>query len=273
MNKYLRFSVLAVALTVSFSATTTAQVSLSFDTFSLQSGTDLQAGAVYCFTDVTGTTDAEVEIAALANGATLTQIDDPNTSTAPLQPQMSATPNLDGRVDLAITLVSSCGGSVGTVSGLEISAIDVDGASGRQEFVELSGVQSYTLEGTPASLLTVSTNERGLQFLGPETTFTGIDPAVTEVIAVADAGSTRRIPISIGQTGTGTTSGNRLFSVDFTINAVTFTDPQVTNLTAQIGTAMSVGTIVDNGNGTYDVPMTVTLEGFSDVSLFDLQVT
>ncbi len=273
MKRLIRSSFWTAALVVAFSATAAGQVSLSFDTFSLQSGTDLQAGAVYCFTDVTGTTDAEVEIVALANGATLTQIDDPNTSSAPLQPQMSATPNLDGRVDLAITLVSSCAGSVGTVSGLEISAIDVDGATGQQEFVELTGVESYTLEGTPASLLTVSTNERGLRFLGPETTFGGIDPAVTEVIAVADAGSTRRIPISIGQTGTGTTAGNRLFSLDFTINAVTFTNPQVTNLTAQIGTAMSVGTIVDNGNGTYDVPMTVTLEGFSDVSLFDLQIT
>ncbi len=276
MKQLLRLATLAAALLGCYPLTASSQVSLVFNADSLHSGTALQSGAVYCFTDVTGTTDAEVEIVALANGATLTQVDDSNSptpSSAPLQPQMSATPNLEGRVDFAITLVDFCGGSAGTITGLEISAIDIDGASGRQEFVELSGVSSYTLEGTPASLLTVSTNERGLRFTGPETTFSGIDPTITEVIAVANGGSTSRIELSIGQTGTGTTAGNRLFSLDFTIDAVTFTDPQVSNLAAQIGTAMSVGTIINNGDGTYDVPLTVTLEGFSDVSLFDLQIT
>ncbi|MDX1430262.1 MAG: T9SS type A sorting domain-containing protein, partial [Rhodothermales bacterium] len=145
------------------------------------------------------------------------------------------------------------------------------------EFVELAGISSYTWEDpanpAPNTLLSASTNERGIRFTGPETTFAGIDPLVTEVIVVANSDATRRIPISIGQTGTATTSGNRLFSLDFTVDAITFSDPLTTNLSAQIGAAMSVGAIVDNGDGTYDVPMTVTLEGFSDVSLFDLQIT
>ncbi len=262
-------------LVVAFLATGAAAqpISLSFSNFSLESGTDLQPGAVYRFTAVATGVDALVEVVALANGATLTQIDDASPISAPFQPQMSAMPSNSGRVDFAITLVAAGTSTPGAVTGLEISAIDVDGAAGRQEFVDLSGAQSYTVEGTPPSELTISNNVRGIHILSPETTYGGIDPNITQVIAVADIGSTSRIELSIGQTGTATTAGNRLFSLDFTVSAVTFTNPITTNLNAVIGTALAVGAIVDNLDGTYTIPMTVTLEGFADVSLFDLQVT
>ncbi len=40
-----------------------------------------------------------------------------------------------------------------------------------------------------------------------------------------------------------------------------------------IGVAKAAGTVVDNGNGTFTVPYTITVENFGNVDLFDVQVT
>ncbi len=258
-----------------------AQQSLSFTSFALEPGSpgaDLQVGAIYRFNLVAPGYDALVEVKALKNGATLVQIDDPNTSSAELQPTLNGTPNQDPEADFSVSLVSHLTTNPASVTGLELAAIDIDGSAGRQEFVILSGVESYTVEGLAAtspqgpSELTISQVPLGTRIVGPETTYSGIDPTITQVIAVADVGATDRVDISIGQTGTGTTAGDRLFSWDFRVGQIVFDDPTTTTLTAQIGTALAAGTIVDNGDGSYDIPLTMLLEGFAQVPLYDLQI-
>ncbi|NNE34009.1 MAG: T9SS type A sorting domain-containing protein, partial [Rhodothermales bacterium] len=259
-----------------------AQQSLTFTSFALEPGSpgaDLQVGAIYRFSGVAAGVDALVEIEALSGGATLVQIDDPNPSTEQLQPTLNGAPDQTPQADFSIRFVAAGTSTPGAVSGLELGAVDVDGSAGRQEYVILSGVESYTVEGLAAtspqgpSELTISADPLGTRILGPETTYTGIDPTITQVIAVADVGSTSRIDMSIGQTGTITTAGDRLFSWEFRVNQIVFDDPVTTNLTALIGAALAVGTITDNGNGSYNIPMTFLLEGFGDVPLQDVQVT
>ena len=255
-----------------------AQVSLSFTDFAHVSGPALQAGAVYRFTAVTTGVDALLEVKALVGGASLVQIDDPNTSTDQLQPTLNGAPDQNPQADFSISLISTATSLPVAVAGLMVGAVDVDGSAGRQEYVIMSGVQSYTVEGLAAtspqgpSELTISADPLGTRVLGPETTYNGIDPAITQVIAVADVGSASRFDFSIGQTGTVATAGDRLFSWEFRVNQIVFDDPTTTNLTALIGSALAVGTITDNGDGSYNIPMTFLLEGFGDVPLLDVQV-
>ena len=255
-----------------------AQVSLSFTDFTHVSGPALQAGAVYRFAGVTTGVDALVEVKALVGGASLVQIDDPNPSTDQLQPTLNGAPDQNPQADFSISLIDAVSSSPVAVAGLMVGAVDVDGSAGRQEYVIMSGVQSYTVEGLAAtspqgpSELTISADPLGTRVLGPETTYNGIDPAITQVIAVADVGSASRFDFSIGQTGTVATAGDRLFSWEFRVNQIVFDDPTTTNLTALIGSALAVGTITDNGDGSYKIPLTFLLEGFGDVPLLDVQV-
>ena len=272
-------SILALAVICLLgSGTARAQVSLSFTSFSLESGSALQVGAVYRFTGVATGMDALVEVKSLSGGATLVQIDDASPSTAELQPTMNGAPDQNPRVDFSLQLVSAGTSTPVSVTGLEVAAIDVDGSAGRQEYVILSGIQSYTVEGLAAtspqgpSELTISQVADGTLVLSPETTYGGIDPTITQVIAVGSVGSVSQFSFSIGQTGSVTTAGDRLFSWDFRVGQINFDDPTTTNLTAQIGAALAVGSISENGDGSYNIPMTFLLKGFDDVPLFDLQL-
>jgi uncharacterized repeat protein (TIGR01451 family) len=48
--------------------------------------------------------------------------------------------------------------------------------------------------------------------------------------------------------------------------------PVTLTTTARIGAAKSAGTVVDNNNGTFTVPFTVTIENLGDIDLYDVQV-
>lgn len=74
-------SVMLLIAAASLSTSATAQVSggtngLNFDNYTLQSGTALQVGARYLFSNVDNNTDAVVTLDSLVNGAKLNKIDD-----------------------------------------------------------------------------------------------------------------------------------------------------------------------------------------------------
>ncbi len=274
-----RLLFLILALPLARNGIAQTQDSLSFATFALESGTDLQVGATYRFSDVAPGLDALVAIESISGGAALVQIDDPSPSSARLQPSLLGSPDQEPRVDLSLTLVARGGSDPVTVPGLEISVIDVDGSSGRQEFVILSGIHTYSIEGPMAapprapSELTIETDAYGTKILGSTNLYNEIDAQTTQTVAVARTGSLSRLYFSIGQTGVVSTAGiARLYSFDFRPGQIIFDDPVTSALSAQIGAALAVGGGKYNGDGSYDVALTYRIEGFADVPLCDLQI-
>ena len=86
----------------------TAQTNLDFNKYTLVSGTDRHAGAVYRFTTVKSGVDAMVTIDKLTRSASLDSLDFTGLGfTAALQPQVSVTPHCWGYVQFNIQFVAA----------------------------------------------------------------------------------------------------------------------------------------------------------------------
>jgi len=86
----------------------TAQTNLDFNKYTLVSGTDRHAGAVYRFTTVKSGVDAMVTIDKLTRSASLDSLDFTGLGfTAALQPQVSVAPHCWGYVQFNIQFVAA----------------------------------------------------------------------------------------------------------------------------------------------------------------------
>ncbi len=247
----------------------TAQaVSLSFTTFSLESGTDLQPGAVYRFDDVTTGVDALVTVVSLNNGATLSQIDDAtNPPTAgvweALQPQYTG---VDGSVTLNVEFVTADTSTSTTIANFTASAVDVDGDGiSLTEFVEFSDFDRYTLESTTNLNVTESGTSTRFQ-ANTVATVPGIGTAATENIASVVYEDISSFAITLGSEGTST-AFPRLTSINFNENLPnTFVNPETADL--EIVKTASPLTVTPGDTITYTIMVTNT----GDVTLTDIDV-
>lgn len=156
-----RKTVLALFAATVIGLTATAQVSgggngLSFENYTLQSGTALQVGAKYLFTYVDNSTDAVVTIDSLVNGAKLNKIDDNSNGVgykAAFQPAVQS----GGVVGFSYAVFTVNFYEHGTTNPkalqtVNATAVDIDGSNTLKEFVRLNvgpgGSTSY-MNATP----------------------------------------------------------------------------------------------------------------------------
>ncbi|ABC63325.1 GEVED domain-containing protein [Erythrobacter litoralis] len=200
-----------VVTTMNFSATPT-----------LVSGTALQPGAVYRYSNVNTGIDALVRVVAFNNGASLVTIDD-NGAPAPGQSDLRPffNPELGGSnarsVDFQFTFVIS-GTNTPIIFDFVSTAIDVDGDSGSlREYAEFQNNFAEYLLNSPTNLaVNASTPSAGNTRFESITSFTapGIDPSANQNIVATFYTKKSGFNYRIGTLGSGSTV--RLTSLQFT---------------------------------------------------------
>ena len=188
----------------------------------LQSGTALQVGAVYRYSNVNIGIDALVRIVAFNNGATLATIDNntaPTGSAPDLRPFFD--PELAGSnarsVDFQFTFVTA-GTNTPLAFDFAATAIDVDGDGGSlREYAEFQNVYAEYLLNNPTNLsVNASTPTAGNTRFESATSLNaaGIDPAANQNIVATFYSQKSAFNYRIGALGTGATV--RLTSLQFT---------------------------------------------------------
>jgi len=101
---------------------------LDFSNSTLVSGTNLQVGAIYRFSDIVGdgSTDGLIEIINFANGASLNVIDTATPNPGNFQPELNAALNVDSGVDFRVSFVDAVTNAPVFLD-IAINSIDVDG--------------------------------------------------------------------------------------------------------------------------------------------------
>ena len=123
--------------------------SLTFNSPTLISGTDLQIGAVYTFPNVENGVDAEVTIMGISGGAWLSEID--NTTGAgyydAFQPYVGAGASDTSYIDWKFVF-KKAGTSIDTILPvLAVTGVDVDGDNGSlKEFIQAATPGSFALD-------------------------------------------------------------------------------------------------------------------------------
>ena len=141
----------------------------------------------------------------------------------------------------------------------------------------------YTVANIASAALAENTNFNGSAdqnlLAGTDTLGIGVSATITFDLTFFPDFATAPFENTAVATGTGATSG-----APTTDNSVDGTDPDPNGDNnpdessptviplAIIGVSKSAGTIVNNGNGTYTVPMTITVENFSTEALNNVQV-
>ena len=162
-------SCLLAVLAFAASGAVQAQQTLSFNqTPTLVSGTALTQGAVYRFPTVQTGVDAILTLQTFSN-ATLTALDTNTTFPERFQPTITclATTNQTCFVRFNFQLVQAGTNTARPISGLAMSAQDVDGNSGAnsiREFAEFIGATSVTL-AAPTLLVTAPALAGGTRFI------------------------------------------------------------------------------------------------------------
>jgi len=197
-----------------------AQPDYTFKNSTLQSGTDLEVGAVYLFKNVKTGVDARVTIMNITGGISLTDIDGPGGFVEALQPVLTVPGLANGYVEFRIdfyvanTLVPLIQVEI------PITPIDVDGAkySGMPlyEFDEVKNLTGYTMYQMVGGQLTMS--KSGSWTRGKNNTaidYPGIDTVQKEVMFTSVNAGISSLSVRVGADNTSNTSASRLRSFYF----------------------------------------------------------
>ncbi|MGF1515744.1 MAG: Ig-like domain-containing protein, partial [Elainellaceae cyanobacterium] len=219
--------------------------SLVFQNQVLESGSDLQAGAIYRYSNVTTGLDALVTIEAINNGAVLSILDD--TSFGDLnafQPEIGGPTG--SSVDFSIAFVQAGTNTPTAAPDFLATWVDLDGDPSFQEFGELSGFTDLTVESNTA--LTVSGAGGSRQFIGADFTIDGISTTSTEVMATASYTGVTGFTLRAGING-GTSPNQRLFSLNFDEGLLNnYADPQTTTVVDTDGDGVEDAIDLDDDN-------------------------
>lgn len=182
----------------------------------LISGTNLQTGAIYRFSNITTGVDATVEILGFTGGATLNFIDRDVGLVNFFQPELNASQN--SSADFLISFVAA-----GTSTPIELdiaaSAIDVDGNNvSIREYAEFEDTLVESLLSNPTRLAQNASSPSAGDRIRFESVTTqvapGIDETATENIVTVFYTDTSSFEYRIGSLGTATQT--RLTSLGFT---------------------------------------------------------
>ena len=232
---------------------------LSFVGGQLSSGTNLQPGAIYDYSNVGPGTNAQIEVIGFTNGASLSAIDNDGLLTNNLNPQLVPNPNGGGSVRLRVSFTNAATGAPATVS-VAATQIDVDGDSGDlREFVEFeSSFSQFTVDAATELVIDASgPSAPDLQRFESTTTATapGIDPTAEANIVRAIYTNTTSFDYSIGTLGNGTTT--RLTSTAF--DCPGFPNP-VNTIPTMDADLVTVKALAASSSATPSVGDTVTYE-------------
>uniref|UniRef100_UPI0012E03D0B DUF4347 domain-containing protein n=1 Tax=Myxosarcina sp. GI1 TaxID=1541065 RepID=UPI0012E03D0B len=249
--------------------------SLNFQNPTLVSGTNLQPGAVYRFSNVITGVDALVTVTAFNGGATLNAIDSTaNGTAAAFQPEVNVPANAaNASVDFAFSFVKSGTTTQTTVNDFLLSPIDVDGDNvAIREYVELSNISAYTVE-TGSNLTTTYTAATETTRFEAKTNavVAGIDPSVTANIATAQFGGVKSFTYKAGALQNGANAQTRLFSL--AANTV-----YINNYTTPVTTTVNQTPVLDldaNNSSTATGANFITsyTENAAGVSIGDIDTT
>jgi len=180
-------------------ATVLAAPDYTFTAAALQSGTDLQVGAVYRFTAVKPGVDALVTITFITAGCSVTKIDNDGTGySAAFQPEVLVPSKTTGYAQFNILFVVTATSTPMLQTEIPATAIDIDGnaslwGGALNEYDQISmGASSYIdynlLGGqlsvaTPAGWMTAS-NTGGVEYGGISTSTTAV------MVTTVNAGAT-----------------------------------------------------------------------------------
>ncbi len=248
---------------------------LSFTNPTLISGTNLQVGARYRFSDIAGTglVDGIIEIISFANGASLDAIDNNIINPDNFQPDLNAALNVDSGVDFRIEFVNS-GTNTPVFLDVAVNSIDVDGngdpANGNpgnlREYVEYETTLNTFVLNDPTEL---DVNASGpssadrIRFESSTTQFApSIDPTALENIVAALYTNVSSFEFRVGAIQAGAAPGGgangRLTSLGFTCPS--FPNP------APTPTANPSLSVVKTANLTSNVPAGQTITYTFDVT-------
>ena len=225
-------------------------VELSFQNPQLESGSDLQQGATYRFSDVAAGIDALVMVDRFNNGASLVQIDNIDRgSPDAFQPELRPTANPDSSVDFTISFVETGTNTPVSINAFNASGVDIDGDSGNiREYIELDGFTSYSLEN-PTSLTATYNDPTGRFESTTTATQPGISLDATQTLVTGEFTNASSFRYRIGALNSGTSITNRLNSLSF--NCLSFNNPQQ-NVTTPVdyGDLPADGGTAPDGSGT-----------------------
>ncbi len=168
-----------------------AQVStapLTFVNSTLLSGTAGSVGAVYKFQNVTDGVDAHVSLSAKYNGASVSNVDIPSSTTGydpAFQPNISIASGTSGSpktsyVEWEIRFKKTGTSTDTSLANISATAIDVDGNNNLQEKVQAYTPSSYSVNSP--NELTLSTDGSSVTALGSTTDYSGMDSSVKAVM-------------------------------------------------------------------------------------------
>ncbi len=233
--------------------------SLSFNNFSLLSGTAGQVGAIYKYLSVAPGINAEIEIITNFN-ASLTNFDQSSSGTAQnFQPQVEAVNKdlTEAYIDFEIRFLDSLTGNQKFLS-FAATAVDVDGDNVEtREFVGFQRLTSFTVEG--ATNLIIGSSGIFTTFESATTqVVNGIDPEDTDNIAYTTYTNEPRFKVRAGlkdPTNATGASAQRLFSINFDPCIVeNFESPTSENIVE-----LGVKKVVDNNNPSVADTLTYTI--------------
>jgi hypothetical protein len=218
---------------------------LQFNNARLETGSEGTNGAVYRFPLVGNGIDALVKITGRSdNKVKLVSIDLTNTGwQKAFQPQIayaSNSGNKDWWMEFEISFVAKDGVSPATVSGFDVTALDIDGDGNKiREYVTFYKQKNYRLEDNSLlgvlnileSLLGLLTP--GKKFTGPTTNYMNVDTSATRVMVTNHYDEASSFRFRLGGTGSGNINVERMYSMYFKSFAYTapreFTLPLVLN--------------------------------------------
>jgi len=272
-----------------FDQTTTQ---LDFSNSTLISGTNLQVGAVYRFTDIVGdgSTDGLIEVINFANGASIDIIDTPSPNPGNFQPRLNAALNVDSGVDFRITFIDATT-SAPVFLDVAINSIDVDGngnpegggaVGNLREYVEYETTLNTFVLNDPTDLVVnasgPSASDR-IRFESATTQFApGINPAVLENIVAGLYTNISSFEFRIGalQAGAGglNAANTRVTSLGFSCPAQEFQDnSEETPLSNPALQVTKVGLPNSNVQAGQTVTYTYEVTNTGDVTLTDIDLS
>ena len=221
MKTFLQFvKVIVIPILLLFHNGMVAAQDYLFTNYTSFTGTHLQVGASYLYTNVKPGVDARVVITALTGGVTLTNIDGSGGFTHALQPVISVPAMANGYAELRIDFFNAGTSVPSTQSEVAITPIDVDGQmySGMPlyEFDEIERINGFTMYQMTGSQLTMTTNGQWVRGKNNAAIdYPGIDTAQKSVMFTTVNGGINSIRIRVGADNTSGTAASRLRSVYF----------------------------------------------------------
>ena len=200
---------------------------LSFKSPVKESGTDLQKGASYRFSDVAANVDAVVKIEDLINGAEVRAIDQTGGLgyDAAFQP-LVYTPGGTGTsyALFSIKFVSKGTNSSVDIADFSATSLDLDGNSKLKEFSEITmsgnnAIMNYLTQTVQIAVTTISGGYRGTNISGIE--YNGIDTSALAAMYTVKRTIVGSFDLKLGAVSAGASSVSRQYSLymkDFSYN-------------------------------------------------------